>query len=444
MSARRFAAALLICGVAGTALPAWGQDLMQVWREALGRDPTYASARAAYRAGLEQLPQARAALLPSISAEVGGEYAHTQSTRGHTAYDGGRGTWALVLSQPLFDWNRWQRYEQSHLLVADTELQLQQAYQDLMLRVADAYFNVLAAEDTLAATEAEKAAVAEQLAAARRNFELGTSTITDTHEAQARYDLVVAQELLLQNQLEVRRDELARIIGTLPGRLAGLPAGVPLPSPQPARVDDWSVQAEASGLDVLRAQLQTRIAGHDIRIARSGHYPTLDLRASTGSATDARMRERSTDPGRPIDSSVGVVLSIPLYAGGGISSQVTQMVALEQKARQDYLAARRQAVQAARQYYTGVVAGLSRIRALEAGERSSRAAVEANRIGYEVGVRINLDVLNAQQQLYATQRDLAQARYAVLLDGLRLKAVSGILAEADLDAINRLLRLPPP
>lgn len=440
MRAFTLAAILLSCGAASEGARA--QDLMQIWRQALSSDPVYASARAAYRAGLEQLPQARAGLLPAISAEVGGAYESTHSTRGFTAYDGTRGTWALVLSQPLFDWSRWQRYEQSQLQVADAELLLQQSFQDLLLRVANAYFNVLAAQDTLSATEAEKAAVSEQLAAAQRNFELGNSTIADTHEARARYDLIVAQELEQQNALEVRRDELAQIIGEQPGALAELPSGIALPGPQPARMEEWSSQAESSGIEVLRAQLQTRIASHDIQIARSGHYPSVNLRASSGSASDARMREGSSAPGRPIDNSIGVVVSIPLYSGGGVSSQVTERVQLEQKARQDYLASRRQAVQSARRYYSGVTSGLARIRALEAGERSSRDAVQANRIGYEVGVRINQDVLDAQQQLYATQRDLAQARYGTLLDGLRLKAASGILSESDLDAVNRLLRLP--
>ncbi len=330
--------------------------------------------------------------------------------------------------------------QQSKLIVADVEVQLQQAYQDLLLRVADAYFNVLYAQDTLNATEAEKAAVAGQLESAKRNFELGNATITDTYEAQSRYDLVVAQELRLQNDLEVRRDELAKIIGTQPGALSELPYGVQLPAPQPARIADWSNQAETSSLEVLRAQLLTRIAGREIQIAKSGHYPTLNLRATSGSASDAVMRNAA--PGKPIDNTIGVVLSIPLYSGGGVSSQVTEKVELEQKARYDYETARRQAVQATRQYYTGVTSGLARIQALEAGEKSSRAAVEANRTGYEVGVRINLDVLNAQQQLYATQRDLALARYSTVLSGLRLKATSGILAESDLEAINRLLRTP--
>ncbi len=435
--------ALLVFTSAASVGPsvACAQNLLQVWQSALGNDPIYAAARANYRAGLEKEPQARALLLPEVSAGVGGAYQETRSTRGlNMAYSGGRGVWDLALTQPLFDWGRWQNYEQSKLIVADVEVQLQQAYQDLLLRVADAYFNVLYAQDTLTATEAEKAAVAGQLESAKRNFELGNATITDTYEAQARYDLVVAQELRLQNDLDVRRDELAKIIGGPPGALAELPQGVQLPAPQPARVADWSNQAESSSLDVLRAQLLTRIAGRQIQIAKSGHYPTLNLRATSGSASDAVMRNAT--PGKPIDSTIGVVLSIPLYSGGGVSSQVTEKVQLEQKARYDFEAARRQAAQAARQYYTGVTSGLARIQALEAGEKSSRAAVEANRTGYEVGVRINLDVLNAQQQLYATQRDLALARYSTVLSGLRLKATSGILVESDLDAINRLLREP--
>jgi len=426
-----------------TALPGAGHalDLMQTWRTALGKDPTYASARAAYRAGLEKLPQARAGLLPSVAGLVGGEYDETRTTRGLGRQDSvTRGIWNLSLVQPIFDYSRWQNFEQSKLLVADTEVVLQTAYQDLMLRVAQAYFDVLAAQDTLAAIEAEKAAVAEQLAAARRTFELGNATITDTYEAQARYDVIVADELQAQNDLEITRDILARILGEPPDALAELPYNVRLPAPQPNRLEDWSTQSETASLDVVRARLRNRIAQYGIEIARGGHYPTLNLEATTGSASDGVLN--GAGPGRPVDSVVGLNLRIPLYAGGGISSRVTESVELAQAARHDYEAARRQAIQQARQFFTGVNTGLARIGALEAGERSSRAAVEANRTGYEIGVRINLDVLNAQQQLYATLRDLAQARYNTVMAGLRLKATSGILSETDLESINQLLRAP--
>lgn len=418
------------------------QDLFQTWQAALANDPIYGAARAQYRASVEQLPQARADLLPAINAEVGVTYQDTRPLRNvsERVRDDATVPWQLVLTQPLYDWSSWQRFEQAKLGVADAELALQQAYQDLLLRVSDAYFGILSAQDALTATEGEKASVAAQLEAAKRNFELGIATITDTYEAQARYDLVVAQELLQQQNLTVLRGELTQIIGQPPEALAELPYNIALPAPQPARQADWTNQAESASLEVGRAQLQAQIAQRGIQVARGGHYPTLSLQASSGSASNAN---RQTAGSRAADSSIGVVLSVPLYAGGGVSSRVTEQVQLEQKARNDYQAARRQSAQSARQYYTGVLAGLARVRALEAGEKSSRAAVQANQTGYEIGVRINLDVLNAQQQLYATQRDLAQARYTTLLDGLRLKAAGGILSEADIETINRLLRLPP-
>jgi len=443
MRARSLAATLGLALSTSWCFPASAaQDLLQTWQAALANDPVYAAARAQYRASIEQLPQARAGLLPAINAEIGLTYQDTRATRNlsRRVQDNTRAPWELVLTQPLYDWSTWQRYEQAKLGVADAELALQQAYQDLLLRVSDTYFGILTAQDALTATEGEKASVAAQLESAKRNFELGNATITDTYEAQARYDLVVAEELRQQHDLTVLRGQLTQIIGQPPEALAELPSTVPLPAPQPARQDDWSTQAESASLEVARAQLQTQIAQRDIQIARGGHYPTLSLQASSGSASTSN---RSAAGSRAADSSVGLVLSVPIYAGGGISSQVTEKVQLEQKARNDYQAARRQAAQSARQYYTGVMTGLARIRALEAGEKSSRASVEANKTGYEIGVRINLDVLNAQQQLYATQRDLAQARYATLLDGLRLKAAGGILSEVDLETINRLLRLPP-
>lgn len=418
------------------------QDLMQTWQEALANDPVYSAARAQYRASIEQLPQARADLLPAINAEIGVSYQDTRALRNLSQQTRNDTTvpWQLVLTQPLYDWSTWQRFEQAKLGIADAELALQQAYQDLLLRVSDTYFNILTAQDTLSATEAEKTSVAAQLEAAKRNFELGISTITDTYETQARYDLIVAQELQQQQDLSVLRGQLTQIIGQAPGALAELPSNLSLPAPQPARQEDWTVQAESASLEVARAQLQTQMAQRGIQMARGGHYPTLSLQASSGNASNAN---RQLAGSRAADSSIGVVLSVPIYAGGGISSRVTEQVQLEQKTRSEYQATRRQSAQSARQYYTGVLSGLARVRALAAGEKSSLAAVQANQTGYELGVRTNLDVLDSQQQLYTTQRDLARARYTTLLDGLRLKAASGILSEADLEGINRLLRLQP-
>lgn len=419
--------------------PVAAGDLMQTYQQALGADPTYAAARAEYRAGLERLPQARAALLPLITAEVGPTYSDVRSTRSLRRHDaGGRVAWDVVLTQPLFDWSRLRSYEQAKLVVAGVELQLHQSYQAMLLRVADAYFNILSAQDQLSATLGERAAVEQQLAFAKQNFALGSATITDTHEAQARLDIVRAQQILLENTLDVQRDILTQLTGQPSQNLARLPDTVALPAPVPARLQDWTTLAETSAVAVTLAQVQSQIAERDIDIARSGHYPTVNLRATSGS-TASRSSSRVAD-GRPIDSSIGVVLSIPLYSGGGISSQVTEAVALQQRARENLTAARRQAVQQVRQHYTGVTSGLLRVEALQAGERASRSAVDANKVAYEVGVRVNQDVLDAQRQLYATQRDLAQARYATLMAGLRLKAVNGTLAETDLAAINQLLR----
>jgi len=420
------------------------QDLLQVWRTALANDPVYAAARAQYRAQREAVPQARAGLLPDIAA--GGDAIVQDSRAASTLRRDAsrpRAGWSLTLTQPLFDRAAWRALEQSRLLVSEAALALAMAQQDLMLRSAQAYFDVLAAQDTLTAIEAEKASIAGQLASAQRNFELGNATITDTYEAQARHDLILAGELQARYELEVAGDALAKLIGAAAPwsePLATLPADVTLPAPQPNRLADWVEQAQAAALSVQRAQLGLHISEYALEIAQSGHYPRLELRASTRSASD--LERAGNRSGRGLESVVGVHLNVPLYTGGLTSSRVTAAIELAQKARYDNEDARRRAVQEARRYFTGVNTGLARIRALEAGEQSSRAALAANRTGYEIGVRVNLDVLDAQRQLYTTQRDLARARYDTLMAGLRLRAITGILSEGDLQAVNQLLQAP--
>ncbi|MGE4338919.1 MAG: TolC family outer membrane protein [Pigmentiphaga sp.] len=433
----------------GTA-PAWALNLAQAVQEAMASDPVFAAARARYQADLEQLPQARASLLPWVSALATGNYADTRTRftnemprrRVHADNYG----YQLTLSQPLFDWASWQHYEAAKLGVTIAELHLQQSFQDLLLRVAQTYFDVLVAEETLVASEAERTSIAEQLKSAERNFELGTATITDTYEAQARYDLVEAELLQAQNTLEVRRNELAKLIGRPPDTLAALPTGAAIPAPQPARLDAWVERAETANLTVVQSQLATAISERGIEIARSGHYPQLSLVANFGQSNNRYTPEGTQaanyGSGRAhgTSGSIGVQLNIPIYQGGLVSSRVRQAVAEQDAARQDYETARREAIQATRTAFLNVNSGLAQVRALEAGVGSSRKALEANQTGYEVGVRINLDVLAAQQQLFATQRDLAQARYGTLMSGLQLKGATGQLTEEDLQAINQLLR----
>lgn len=421
--------------------PALAQDLLTTWTAALQRDPVYAAARAGRDADQEKIPQARAKLLPYITLDSAGEINDVRRTNFQHHDTRGVGLWALTLTQPIVDIGNWSRLQQSEHIAESANLALQQAYQDLILRVSQAYFDVLAAQDTLSTIEAQKRAVSTQLEAAERGFELGATTVTDIHEARSRLDLLNASEIEALNALQISEDQLAKITGERPGDLFKLDPETSLPPPTPARLDDWTMQSTQASLDVARAHLDTLIVEKQIDIAKGGHYPTLSLYAQTGSASDRGIYGQRNGP-RSIDSAVGLQLSIPLFSGGEISSQVREQTSRLQQARYVYESAKRQAVQSTRQYFSGVMSGLSRIQALRAAEKSSLASLEANRTGYELGVRVNIDVLNAQQQLYETRRALSRARYETLMNSLRLKAASGILSDGDIVAINNLLKAP--
>lgn len=434
----------LLCALAfmASVSVANARDLLEVWQLALERDPIYAASGYASTAGQERLPQARAGLLPYVSAQASADADDTRRARTLSGGDSDtHAQWSLALIQPLFNLPAWNTVKRAEFEVSQADVAHRVAYQDLLLRTAQAYFDVLAVQDSLRALMSEKAAIETQLRAAQQGFELGATTITDAHEAQARLDLVKASEINLRNELQLAEDALARIISERPGTLAQLAREAELPAPQPARLDDWTDQASHAGLLVTDADLQTRIAQKQIDIARGEHAPTVDFVARTGSASDFGTGGYRSGP-RSLDSTVGVQLSIPLYAGGGISSRVREYTSRLQEARARLENARRESVQAAQRHFKGVVSGLAQVKALQAAERSSQAALEANRTGYEIGVRVNIDVLNAEQQLYVTQRALARARYDTLMHGLQLKAAAGILQESDLAAINALLTAP--
>jgi outer membrane protein len=411
--------------------PASAADLLQVYQQALSNDAVYAAARANLSAGQEASVQGRAALLPLIGVSGSSQRVSRDGTR-----DSNANSYSLSLIQPLVDVAAWQNYEQSKLSVAASEAAFAVTQQELIVRVAQAYFDVLTAQDVMASLQSQKAAILEQLASAKRNFEVGTATITDTHEAQARYDLATAQEIAAQNDLEIKRTSLQQIIGTAPTELAPLRRGVLLKKPQPVHMDAWVGNAETQNFAVLQQQLTLEIAKRDITRNRAGHYPTVDLVASH---SDSNQRTTSNaNPNSPTNS-VGVQWNIPLFSGFAVTSRVREAIALEDKARADLENARRIAAQNARQAFLGVSNGLAQVKALEAAEVSSQSALESNRLGYEVGVRINIDVLNAQQQLYSTRSELSRARHDTLLNSLRLKAAAGILGEQDLVEINTLL-----
>ncbi len=427
---------ILACG--SLSLQAHALDLAQVYQEALANDPVYASARAALAAGQEKTVQGRAGLLPTIA--LSGDHSRSEGER--PGVPGSRNvrsnTHSISLSQPLFRWANWEQYQQGKLSSAASEAQFAQARQDLIIRVSQAYFDVLAAQDTLASVQAQKTAITEQLASAKRNFEVGTATITDTHEAQARYDLAVAQEYAAQSDLDIKRNALRQIIGKPADALAGLRPGTQLNAPQPAQIDPWVESAERSNYGVVGQQLALEIARREIGRNRAGHMPTVDLVASRSHQHGATLT--SATAGTTRSDSIGVQWSIPLFSGFGTSSRVREAIALEDKARNDLESVRRNAAQGARQAFLGVTSGLAQVRALEAAERSSQSALEANVLGYQVGVRINIDVLNAQQQLYTTRQNLARARYDTIVNGLRLKNAAGALQEQDVVEVNRLLQ----
>lgn len=417
-------------------------DLLQVYKEALVNDPVFASARASREAGGEKETQGRAGLLPTVG--VSGSYTRStftsESSGVLTADRSFRSNgYTISLSQPLFRWANWEQYQQGKLSVAASEAQFAQAQQDLIVRVSQAYFDVLAAEDAVASVQAQKTAITEQLAAAKRNFEVGTATITDTHEAQARFDLAVAQELAAQNDLEVKRTALQQIIGKPAGALSILRPGVKINPPNPTQVDKWVESAEQQNFGVVGQQMALEIAQREIKKNRAGHLPTVDLVASRSHSNQTG--SMLTTAGSTSDNnSIGVQWNIPLFAGFAVTSKVRESIALEDKARNDLESAKRTAAQGARQAYLGVNSGLAQVKALEAAEVSSQSALDSNRLGYQVGVRINIDVLNAQQQLYSTRQSLAKARYDTIVNGLKLKSAAGTLKEEDVVQVNGLLK----
>lgn len=433
---------LIAIALAGSALNLHAADLMQVWRDATAYDAQYAAARAARTAGLEKLPQGRAGLLPTIGMAANTTWNDVESTSRSTgtsiARDYNSNGWSVSLSQPLFRWQNWLGFKQAELAATITEMQFAQAGQDLMLRSAQAYFDVLLAQETLATAQAQKKAFAEQLQFAKRNFEVGTTTITDTHEAQAKYDLALATEIVAENDLAVKQQTLRTLTGKETETLKGLRPGLQIGTPQPAVIDEWVSSAEMANLGVQIAQVNVDVSAREIEKQRAGHYPTVDLVATHGRNGSGF----SSSTGSGVDSkstTLGLQLTVPLYAGGAVSSKERETAALHDKARADLDNARRQATLGARQAFLGVNAGLAQVRALEAGVTSSQLAVESNKLGYEVGVRINIDVLNAQSQLFDTKQKLAKARLDTLVTQLKLKAAAGTLAEADLAAINVLL-----
>src|SRR3954468_7032755 len=431
--------------LAVVALPAGAEDLLQVYREAQRYDAVYGAARFSLDAGRERIPQARALLLPALnlSATASRQDIDVKSTDQLIAPSFQRNPnsvgYTFTLSQPVFRAQNLLQRDQADYQVRQAEATFAQASQDLAVRAAQAYFDVLAAQDTLTLVGAQKAAISEQLAQAKRNFEVGTATITDTHEAQSRYDLIIAQEIAAQNDLDSKRRALQLVTGKEYEQLKALRVDIRLAPPSPNDMQAWVDIAEKQAYPVLAQEAATAVAQLEVKRQSSGHWPTLDLVGTYGTTKDTGSLQTGVG-GEITTSQLALQLAIPLYQGGGISSREREAAANYYKARDDLVNARRTAALNTRQTYLAVINGIAQVAALEQALTSSQSALDSNRLGYEVGVRINIDVLNAQQQLFPTRRDLAVARYNAILNHLRLKAAAGTLRDEDLAEVNRALQ----
>lgn len=434
-------AALFALLVAGG--PVGAADLLEIYRMALNSDPVYSAARASRDAAQEKLPQGLAGLLPQATLSASSQYndrdlRFRNPTIAPSQSQFNSNSASLSITQPIYRRQNIVAYDQGKTQVSLSDSQLTSSGQDLILRVAQAYFDVLLAMSTLSFTEAQKAAIAQQLAQAKRNFEVGNATITDTHEAQARFDLVTSQEIGARADLEVKNRALEQLIGRSAPPLAGTAKGFAPAPPTPNAMEPWVERARNNSLAVRIARDNLKFQSQDVARNRGAHYPTVDAFASvTESGSGSGVQGGSgTDTTSKI---VGLQLAIPLYQGGIVNSRVREALANEEKARQDLENALRSAELAARQGYLGVTSSIAQVRALEAAVVSNQSSLDSTLLGQQVGVRTQVDVLNAQQQLFSARRDLAQARYNYILSMLRLKAAAGELDEEGIQRVNAWL-----
>jgi len=435
---RPLALALGLLGAAPFAVHA--QSLNELYNVARNYDAAVLSARAQADSAQYRVAQAQGVLLPRATlagsaTRSEADPANLDRTIGTTTQQVG-----VNASYPIFNRTNHLNVDQARRSAEITQAELENAEQDLIVRLAQAYFDVLTSQDSLAAARANKTAIGEQLASAKRNFEVGTATITDTREAQARFDLASSQEIAADNDLRTKRITLDQLVGQSNVTPKPLAVPVALPPVAPNNVEEWVTLADGTHPSIRRARLGLEIARLDTDKARAGNLPTVDLvgsvGASHGSGTGAKLAGTN---GTGKNASLGVQLNYTLFNGGQTQNRIKETTVLEEKSRNDLEAARRGVAQNTRQAYFSSQSLQAQAKALEAAESSSKLALEATQLGYKVGVRVNLDVLNAQTQLFNTQRDLSKARYDTLLFSLRLRQASGQLKPQDVAAMDALL-----
>jgi outer membrane protein len=443
---------IALLSIAGVQVAHAGQNLLDIYQNALSQDPAWASSRSTNQAAQEKLAQGKALYRPTITLNSDFTESRTSLQRdisglrldatGNPIGNSGRErfdslSYGLNVVQPIFRRDNFVQYEQSKLIVSQADRQLMLDKQNLMLRVAQAYFDVLMAQDNIELLGAQKSAIHRQLEQAKANFEVGTSTITDVNEAQARYDLTLAQEIAAINQLEIKKRSVQAIIGDMPQELATVREDLIPETPQPTDMQSWVEIAEQNNLALAIQQYHYQIASREVERAKAGHMPTLDAIASY---REFRNNGSASGFASDLDDlTIGLQLAIPIYQGGAVSSREREAAANLQKAQFDLEAVKREAELNTRQAFLDVSSGVVQVKALGQALISSQSQLDSTTLGYEVGVRTSVDVLNAQQQFYGAKRDLLQARYHYLLSSVRLKFATGLLTEADLAAVNQHL-----
>ncbi len=420
----------------------FAQTLTEVYRKAQLEDTQFRAARKSYEATLEKLPQARAGLLPTVNLT-----SNRNQQTGEASFSGAKPvnrdinswTWTAQVTQPLIRWASWVGVTQATKQVEQATAQFTLAEQDLMLRTAQTYFDIMLATENIRVAEGQLNAVNEQLVLAERNFAVGTGIITDIYEAKTKRGSAQSQRIAALNELASKQADLDKILGDnlvlKPSRLTKN-----LPAMQNEQLGEWLRLASQQNVQIKIQQAAMEVANRETSKSLGAHAPTLDLTLNRAGAYNSGSLSSPADlTTRTQSHQAGLLLNVPLFAGGATQSKVRESLLLEDKAYEDLMGAKRTASTQVRQAFAGVMNGQAQIEALQAAVESGVQAVEANKIGFKIGTRINPDVLNAEQQLYSAMRDLMKARVDAVMQGLKLKAASGALQEQDLAALDALL-----
>ena len=453
MRMRKTTLAIFISAALAAGTQARGADLWDIYQLAVKNDPTFQQAEANYEAQTENKAIARSGYLPQLT--LNGSRSRTESNGDQIGIDSSgniglqninsttyQTAWQIQLTQPIFNWAAWRSMDQADAQAAQAEANFQAARQDLILRTASAYFNVLNARDTLAADHATKEALGKQLEQAKEKYEVGMSAITDVQEAQAAYDQSVADELTAQQQMITAEEQLRAITGEQVGDLVEPVADMPLKNPDPATAQQWVDQALKQNPNLLAAQSAADAADANIGIQRAGEYPTLNAIAQHTKTdnTGNNVFDLSHTKGNFLE----LQLSMPLFSGGGTWAKVTQAQRQYDAAMDNVKLVTRQTEQQARTAYLGVISGISQVQALRQSVKSNETSMDATETGMQVGTRTIVDVLTARQNLLKAQTSFANTRYNYLKSVLQLKQSAGILTEDDVKQMNAMLQVAAP